>query len=138
MNFSKCFVRGLEIAEQYYDRLWTAIVDEKDETKQQQLADRYIEEMMEIYQMDPVSGGEIQPRHWDFKHAYRTMCESDQYVSQNEYVNALSKIDVPHDIDSGSPRCGWPGIPFQPGPRACAKGEDIRAGERGSLPMGRS
>ena len=85
-----------------YDHLWNAIGEEKDENKQQKLADRYIDSMMEIYQMDPFSGLEIQPRYWDYRGAYRTMCESDRYVSQNEYVKALDTIDVPLTIIHGT------------------------------------
>lgn len=86
----------------YYDQLWEAIENESDETKQQIHADRYIDEMMEIYQNDPYSGLEIQPRRWDFKASYQTMCESDELVSKNEYEHALAGIDVPLTIIHGT------------------------------------
>ena len=86
----------------YYDRLWSAIDEEQDETKQQTLADHYIEEMMEIYQMDPDSGREIQPRQWDYKGARRTMRESDKSVEENKYVDALAQIKAPLTIIQGT------------------------------------
>ncbi|MCH6255279.1 alpha/beta hydrolase [Puniceicoccaceae bacterium K14] len=86
----------------YYDRLWDAIDEEKDELKQQSLANKYIDNIMEIYQMDPNSGLEIQPRHWDYKGSYRTMCESDEYVSKNEHGKALEKIETSLTVIHGT------------------------------------
>ena len=87
--------------EDEYDQLWNSILVERDSVKQQLLADEYIDRMMEICQMDPYSGAEIQPRHWDFKGGYKTMCESDEYIARNMYVDALSKIDVPLTLIQG-------------------------------------
>lgn len=85
----------------YYDDLWSALSQEEDEVRQQKLADHYIDELMEIYQMDPTSGSEIQPRHWDFRGGYRAMCESEDYIANDEYVKALSTICVPLTIMHG-------------------------------------
>lgn len=87
---------------EYYDNLWYAIDEEKDETKQQKLADHYIDNIMEIYQMDSISGSEIQPRYWDYKGAYETMCESDEYMFKGEYESALSKIHTPLTVIHGT------------------------------------
>ena len=85
----------------YYDQLWKSIEAELDETKQQENADRYIREIMQIYQNDPSSGLEIRPIHWDFKASYNTMRESDRFVSENRYEDALSNISVPLTIIHG-------------------------------------
>ena len=87
---------------EYYDRLWKSVKSEADETKQQESADRYISEIMEIYQNDPNSGSEIHPIFWDFKASYKTMIESDEMISNNEYENALSHIEVPLTIIHGT------------------------------------
>jgi len=86
----------------YYDSLWNAIDEEKDEDKQQKLADHYIDKMAEIYQKDPRSSSEAQPSHWDYKGSYRTMCESEEYVSNNLYVKALSEIESRLTVIHGS------------------------------------
>ena len=85
----------------YFDGLWTTLETERDPGRQQRLADEYIEAMMPIYQMDPVSGQEIQPRRWDFQGGYTAMCESDEMVSQNLYESALSKITAPLTVIQG-------------------------------------
>ena len=87
---------------EYYDELWDAIGDERDERRQQQLANKYITEMMEIYQKDPVSGVEVQPRQWDYQGACSTMCESDDFVFTNRYEEALAEIAVPVTIINGA------------------------------------
>ncbi len=87
---------------EYYDNLWEAIDQEQDEIKQQKLADNYIDSIIEIYQMDPDSGSEIQPRYWDYKGAYKTMYESDEYVSQNNYEKALAKIETSLTVIHGT------------------------------------
>lgn len=87
---------------EYYDRLWNAIGEEKDEKQQQKLADNYIDRMMEIYQLDFGSGLQIQPHSWDFKGGFNTMSESDQYVSRNEYEKALANIKTPLTVTQGT------------------------------------
>jgi len=86
----------------YYDGLWYAIGEESDEEQQQRLVDHYIDKIMEIYQMDPVSGLEIQPLHWDYKGSYRTMSESGKYVSENKYEAALPRIETSLSVIHGS------------------------------------
>ena len=85
----------------HFDGLWTTLETERNPDRQQELADDYIEAMMPIYQMDPLSGEEIQPRHWDFQGGYAAMCESDEMVSCNLYESALSKITAPLTVIQG-------------------------------------
>ncbi len=84
------------------DSLWNNIVEEQDVVKQQRLADYYIDQIMEFYQGDPLSGPEIQPRVWDFKGGYHAMCESDRLIVENKYTDALGKIEVPVRLIQGS------------------------------------
>ena len=86
----------------YYDSLWNAIDEEEDERKQTELANSYVKEMMPIYQLDPESGLEIQPICWDIKGGFNTMCESDEYISRNEYEKSLGKISSPLSMIHGT------------------------------------
>lgn len=85
----------------FFDGLWATLEAERDPGRQQRLADEYIDAMMPIYQMDPNSGQEIQPRRWDFQGGYKAMCESDEMVSQNGYESALSKITTQLTVIQG-------------------------------------
>jgi pimeloyl-ACP methyl ester carboxylesterase len=127
-------IRGKEFQEElisrfgdrreYYDNLWNVIGEEKDENKQRELANDYIEKMMPIYQMDPKSGLEIQPLRWDFKGGFNTMCESDEFVDKNEYENSLRNITSPLTMIQGTHDIISPRIAIHTGSKACLTCEE--------------
>lgn len=79
----------------YYDRLWSTLVAAAEPGRQRELANRYIDAMMPIYQPGWPPGARLSKRRWDFKGAFHTMMESDERIGSGAYELALSAIKVP-------------------------------------------
>ncbi|MEO0988063.1 MAG: alpha/beta hydrolase [Cyanobacteria bacterium J06639_14] len=86
----------------YFDDLWRRIETQKDETIQQSLANRYINQIVPFYQNEKVTTALFPQLYWDFRASVKTMTESDQYVECNTYEDALPQIQCPITVMHGS------------------------------------
>ena len=86
----------------YFDALWDSVEKEQDPERQQQNANQYLKEMMPIYQNETNPESMVDSLHWDFRASYKTICESDEWVSTDQYEKALRTIQVPLTAIQGS------------------------------------
>lgn len=87
---------------EYFDTLWEAVENGKDPIRQQELANKYIQEIYPFYQNDSLTDPDRKAAHWDFRAAYVTMNEMDDLVSTGAYEKALHQIEVPLTVVQGT------------------------------------
>mgnify|MGYP001345002460 CR=1 FL=1 len=66
--------RQFGVRKETYDLRWESIGKETNKTKQQKLSDHYVDSMMKIYQVDPLSDLESEPYYRDYRRFHQTMC----------------------------------------------------------------